>query len=65
MKDAKGDERDLHLEEAVLDELDRTAVGGETDTQPALTPPELQGPHGPRRCRASERELLRHQFPRE
>ena len=65
MKDAKGGERGLHLQETVLDEFDRTVVCGETDTQPALTPPELQGPHGPRRCHASERELLRNQFPQD
>jgi hypothetical protein len=65
MKNAKRGERGLHLEEAVLDELDRTVICGETDTQPALTPEELQGPQGRRRCQASERELLRNQFPQD
>ena len=65
MKNAKDSERDLHLEEAVLDELDRTVFSGETDTPPELTPPELQGPHGRRRCHASERELLRNHFPQD
>jgi len=65
MKDAKGGERGLQLEETVLDELDRNVVCGETDTQPTMTALDLQGPHGPRRCHASQRELLRNQFPQD
>jgi len=54
----------LNLEALSLDELDRSPFcESDAAQEPENIPSTLKGPHSSHRCRSSERELLKNQFP--
>lgn len=66
MTDKHQDERVLHLEETVLDELERTVACPESEPIPPTTaehqPNAVGGLGKGVRCPSSQRELLRNRF---